>query len=797
MDNSKTSRNDPCPCGSGKKYKQCCMGGDQQQTQARRAEGEELSKAIRAAQAFQQQGRLPEAEALYRQVLARRPDHPDALHFLGVIAYQVGRYDVAVQLIRQSLQGAPSATAYCNLGLAYRGGGQLDEAIACYTKAIALDQKHPQAYQNLGAVQLALGRTGEAVQALRKALAINSKSPDAHLNLARALQAGGDIASALRHADQAASLRGGHAETLQLRGMLLAAAGRTDDAAQAFRSALSINPAMVDALSNLGTVLQAKGQFADAILMFRKALDIAPGIAELHDNLGSALQMAGKIEEAIASHRKAVELKPTLAVAHSNLGNALQSAGQLESAIACFQRAIDLDPRNPEALNNLGNAFLDRGRLPELVDSYSRAVATADGQFHAHSNLLFALSFQGDDQRYLAEARRFGDTASARAREYSSWPVSQFGRARRRPLRVGVVSGDLKLHPVGHFMESWLPFVDRHRLELHAYVSGVRNDVLTERIRPHFAGWKSIVGLSDASAAEVIRADGVDILIDLAGHTGLNRLPVFAWKPAPVQATWLGYWASTGVRQIDYLLADPVCAPPGSESWYTETLLRFPQTRMCFSVPQVAANLPVVPPPMLQQGFVTYGSFQSLYKITDDVLRVWGEILAAVPSARLRIQNRLLRSDTERAGFRERLAAARIDPSRVALLGSVDRDAYLAAHAEIDLILDTFPYTGGTTTCEALWMGVPTLTVPGVGLIGRQGASLLTAAGLGEWVVADIDGYRERAIACAREGEALAALRARMRESVVASPVFDGRAFAVAVADICDTMWNASADRKS
>ena len=322
-----------------------------------------------------------------------------------------------------------------------------------------------------------------------------------------------------------------------------------------------------------------------------------------------------------------------------------------------------------------------------------------------------------------------------------------------------------------------------------AYPTHPLEDDLTARIKPRFSAWKPLVGLNDEAAARMIHDDGIHVLIDLAGHTAHNRLPVFSWKPAPLQITWLGYFASTGVSEIDYLLADPISVPPSHQAHFTEQIWYLPDTRLCFTPPTETERLAIVPPPVLRNGYITLGCFQNLTKLNDNVLAIWARILRGLPNARLRLQSKQLNSEAMRSSTLQRMASVGIPLSRVVLHGQTTREDYLAVHAEIDIILDTFPYPGGTTTCEALWMGVPTLTLAGDTLIERQGACMLTCAGLGNWVAGDMDDYVSLALRHAADVEGLTQLRLGLRQQVLASPLFDAPRFAMHLEEALYDMW--------
>jgi len=341
------------------------------------------------------------------------------------------------------------------------------------------------------------------------------------------------------------------------------------------------------------------------------------------------------------------------------------------------------------------------------------------------------------------------------------------------------VSGDLHSHPVGYFAEGVIAALASsmsERLELIAYPSHFHTDALTERIKACCSGWHSAVGLSDERLAERIRDDGIDILIDLSGHTAHNRLPVFAWKPAPVQATWLGYFATTGVAQIDYFISDAWSLPQTEEIYFTEKVWRLPETRLCFTRPDV--DVLVSPLPALTNGYVTFGCFNNLTKMNDAVVALWARILGTVAGSRLFLKARQLNDASVRRSIVGRFAAQGIDIDQLILEGASPRAQYLSAYGRVDIGLDPFPFTGGTTSAEGLWMGVPVLTLTGERFISRQGGGLLMTSGLPEWIAADTDDYVARAVSHAGDIHRLAVLRNGLRQQVLASPLFDAPRFA-------------------
>jgi len=637
-------------------------------------------------------GRLTEAESLYRQILLADPEHPEALHFSGLLALQSGRSGLGVELIRKALRRRPDyVQAHFHLGKALFEQNKLDEAAAC------------------------------------------------------------------------------------------------------FRQAAIYKPDYAEAHNNLGVALHDLGRLDEAAASYRRALALKPDLVHLHYNLGITLKDLGALDEAAACFRRVLEGKPDYAEAHYNLGVILHEQDNPDEATACYRRALSLQPDLAEAHNNLGVIYREQGRLKEAVACYRRALALKPDYTEAHSNLLMCLNYLPDLSvtEYLDEARRFGRKATEKvSRKFSEWTCA----AEPDRLRIGMVSGDLRNHPVGYFLEKLLAEIDGSHIEIVAYPTTPQDDDLTARIRPRFAAWQPLWGRNDEAAAKLIHDDGVHILLDLAGHTRHNRLPVFAWKPAPIQVAWLGYFASTGLAEMDYLLADPITVPKNHQAHFTEKVWFLPDTRFCFSPPVVRGNFLVAPSPALRDGHITFGCFQDQAKINDEVLSVWGRILRAMPRARLRLQNRQLNSPQVREHLLHRLARNGIAPEQVMLEASVPREDYLAAHAHVDILLDTFPFSGGTTTCEALWMGVPTVTLAGQTMVARQGSSLLTSVGLTDWIAINEEDYVAKALAHASDLEKLAWLRTGLRERILVSPLCDSSRFARNFETALWEMWRDFAD---
>lgn len=565
---------------------------------------------------------------------------------------------------------------------------------------------------------------------------------------------------------QATALLPGDADLASNFGLALTGLGRLDEAAANLRRALALQPGFAVAHLNLGNVLTVQARWDEAAASYRRALQFNPNLLQAHFKLGITLAALGQQEGAAASFRQTLQLKPDHGEAHGGLANALQALGRRDEALAHFQQAVALQPGQALCHSNLAFALKELGRFDEAAASYRRALALEPLNFEARSNLLFMLNYLPAPAGALDEARQFGTLAAQVARPFTRWNCPP---EPGRRLRVGLLSADLRNHPVGYFAQSVLAELGRDA-DLVVYANQAHDDEVSITIRGHCRHWHGVRALSDEALAQLIHADAIDVLIDLAGHTAHNRLPVLAWRPAPVCLSWLGYCASTGLDTLDGFVGDPWITPPGAEAQFVEPVLRLPETFLCFTPP--ALDIAVGPLPVLAQGGITFGCFNKPLKMNDAVVALWARVLQAVPGSRLLVKG------GAQAGLSERFARHGIAPERLLLEGSSPRAEYLAAYNRVDMALDPFPYPGGTTSVEGLWMGVPVLSLRGASALSRQGESLLQNLGLADWVAADEDDYLARAIAHAADLPALAVLRAGLRERLLRSPLCDAPRFA-------------------
>ncbi len=745
-----------------------------------------VEQALQIAFQHHQAGQLAQAEPLYRQILAQQPQNADALHYLGVLASQAGRNDVAVDLIRQALALKPNVPeTHNNLGNVLSAQGHLDDAIASFRQAVFLNPGYAQACNNLGNALQVKGQLEEAAAAFRQAIAVKPDYAEASSNLGTVLADKGQIDQAIIAFRQAIALNPHLPEPHINLGDALRRAGQLEEAIAACRQAIALKPSSSEAHVNLGNALRDSGQLDEAIAAYRQAIVLRPNLPEAHSNLGSALADKGQVEEAIAACRRSIALKPNFPDAHVNLGTCLHAKGQLDEAIASYRQALALQPNHAAAHLNLGSSLQAAGQLDGAIASYRQAIALNPNSPQAQSNLVLTLHYHaGYDARAIAEEHHRWNRQHAEPLRSCIQPHSN-DRTPDRRLRIGYVSPDFRQHPVGRFLLPLLANHDKSRVEIFAYAHVPVPDAMTQRLRSHTDGWRSIVGISDAQAAELIRQDRIDILVDLAGHTAHGRLLLFARKPAPVQATYLGYPDTTGLSTMDYRLTDAYADPPGqTEPYHSERLARLSPCAWCYQ--------PSPCPPVTERrdGPITFGCFNAFAKVTEPMLRLWGRILQAVPESRLLLKTAGLGSQAVRRRVQQILSEAHVGPERLELLGhEPDRDRHLALYGAMDIALDTFPYHGTMTTCEALWMGVPVVTLAGATHVSRVGVSLLSNAGLPELVAQDPDHYVRIASTLAADKVRLAELRLNLRQQMEHSPLMDAPHYAANIEAAYRQIW--------
>jgi predicted O-linked N-acetylglucosamine transferase (SPINDLY family) len=604
------------------------------------------------------------------------------------------------------------------------------------------------------------------------------------LDAAIRAQSEGRLPDAAAAFERVLALSPDHHDALVRYAMLVLAAGRPDVALGAAKRASVAHPRSAVARNVLGVALRRGGRLADAIAALRDAVALDATLVDAQVNLGNALLDAGDPKAALPCYERALALDPASASVHNNLGNLYRELRRPVEALDAYTRALALDPRHARAQANAGNILKDLGDADAAIAAFRRSLALAPDAADVWSNLLFTLNCRDGitPEEVAAEHRAFGAHFARRLQPLA--PV----QAPRRPgrLRVGYVSADFRKHAVATLFEPLLEHHDRAKVEVFCYYNQPRGDEVTARIQARAEHFVPIAGVPDRVLAERIRQDGIDILFDLTGHSADNRLPLFFLRPAPVQVTWLGYLGGTGVPTIDWRLTDPhvdppaAPAPPGVEKPW-----RLPHTMWCYR--PYADAPPIGPLPAAQAGHATFACLNNPGKVSPGALDAWAAILRALPGARLIL---LTPASPERvAALRRRFERAGVAPSRIDCVERAPLAQYLALHARVDIALDPFPYTGGVTTCDAAWMGVPVVTLAGNRPFARSGATILANLNLDELVANDVESYVAAAIGLARDRARLAEIRATLRARMQASKLTDAAAFARDFEEALAAMW--------
>jgi len=596
------------------------------------------------------------------------------------------------------------------------------------------------------------GKPREACEQYRKAVLAAPGYAKAHLNLGIGLEAAGDIDAAIR----------------------------------SYEAALALDPGDPYANYDLGKLLCARGDLERAEPLIRAALDRRPEFPEAQVVLSDLHESRGDLAAALSTLESALKQRPDWAEVLFNYSGVLWKLRRLSEAETALRRAIAIDPGLVPAYGLLGNVLRRQARIPEALEVLGAARKLDPGRLDIESNELFMLTCWDEisTEALFVRHKDFG----ARLERAIARRFEPFGNSRdpERRLRVGYVSGDFNFHPVAFFTIPLFKRHDRSACEIFCYWTGDTVDDFTRQVQTHADVWRDVASMSDAGLAETINRDAIDILVDLSGHSGFFRLAVFAQQPAPVQVTWLGYLCTTGMTRIQYRFCDRHTDPPGmTDRFHTETLVRLPNTQWCYR-PVVSIDCSEAPP-LKRNGFITFGSFSNVLKLSPTSRRLWVEILTRLPDSRIAfagvpqgpIRDGLIR-DFEKAG---------IAAGRIATLPRMGYADYLRSFNDVDVSLDTTPYSGGTTTCDALWMGVPVITVPGTRSISRSTTSILATLGLSDWIATSPEDYVRLAVRCTEDRESIAELRRTLRGRMRASPLVDELQFARDVEDAYRRMW--------
>jgi protein O-GlcNAc transferase len=715
-----------------------------------------IKEAFEIARKHYLDNNLEEAENIYREILSIQPSN-------------VGAYD--------------------EIGNVFQDKGQIEEAIMCYQKAIELDPTFAGSYNNLGNVFNKLGRWDEAIQNYQKAIELNPGFAGFYFNLGQAFEDKGQLDNAVANYEMDLQLNPTHIAAYHNLGTVFQKKGQLDEALLCYQKAVKLNPNFTEAYFKIGVILNHRGQFDEAIPFYQKALLLNPDLAVAYNDLGTIFSNKQQFNTAITFYQKAIELSPDIAGIHNNLGNVFKIIGQIDKAIACYQKSIVIDPEFAMSYDNLGSALKDSGRLNEAEICYRRALEINPYYPNCYSNLIFSMIYNShyEPRTIFSEHLNFAKRYAEPLR--SEIPLHTNERNLSKRLRIGYVSPDFRQHSVAYFIEPVLAYHRKEYCEIFCYADVKVPDIVTRNISEYPDHWKSIVNMSDEKVAELIYSDKIDILIDLAGHTSNNRILLFARKPAPVQVSWIGYPATTGLSTIDYKIVDHYTDPLGiTDMFYTEKLIRMQESFLCYSPYKDspdAGNLPI-----LSTKHITFGSFNNFTKISPEVLSVWKKILHKIPNSRLIIKSKSFSDSRTRHNIMHIFTREGIHEERIELLSwEPFKINHLDKYNHVDIGLDTFPYNGTTTTCEALWMGVPVITLAGKTHASRVGVSLLSNVGLNKLIANTPEEYIDLAVSLASDIDMLQFLRKNLRDMMMRSDLTNAERFTANLENNYRTMW--------
>ena len=780
-----------------------------------------LKQTFEQARQYHVNGSLAQAEYLYRAILDLVPDLPEPLCLLAQIGMQTGHFEEARKLADRAIKARPEAAAgHEVLAAVLRADGRHEEALKAYENAAARAPQRADVRVGQGLALKALERHRDAATAFEQAIAVDAANVMAWVNLGNVQRKNDDWIAAVASFERAIELAPDMHEAHNNLGAALIDLNQDRRATECFERALQVKPDYPEPLFNLGRLALVHDNHARAAEWMQRALDVDAEHADAWVGMGLAVAGLGEMERMLECFRKAMEIRPddpetffslgAVMIDHgnlaggaqlleyglgirpdsvtalSNLGHAQHQLGRAGDAMRTFERVFALAPEHDQGQINYGNLLLSVGRVEEAL-AVHRAVRDRDASgLGGSSNVLLDLCYVCDDQQQLEREHR---SWSARLRDgLPSQLDHKVDRDPQRKLRIGIVSADLRRHSVAYFLEPILRHLDREQFEVHAYSNAWVEDDVTRRLKPLAAGWRRIAGVPDGDSGQMIRDDSIDILIDLAGHTGGTRNFLFARRPAPVQASYLGYPTISGMPTIDFRITDWHVDPHDLTSVDTEKPIRLPNSYFCYNPDPDAP--PVNKPAFERNGYITFGSFNNLAKLSPAAMAVWSRLLEESDDARLLIKCKGLDDKDTQERMRQSLCGNSIDPARLILMpwekGTV---SHLEVYHQVDIGLDSFPYNGATTTCEALWMGVPVVSLEGHTHPGRMGASILRTAGLPELIASGTGDYVARCQSLAEDPQRLSYLREGMRERLRASPLLDGAGFGRDFGAALRAMW--------
>lgn len=736
-----------------------------------------------AVQAYQQQ-RLKTAEHLCQQVLQHQPRHTEALHLLAILCAQSQRLSEAKGYAQKAVK-ADRRCAECHntLGNILQRQGDWEAAKRSYQQAARLSPKLAEAQHNLGAMFRRLGEAALAEACFLKAVKLKPDYGDALQALGVLYEEQGQLDKAIAYYEKLLKMQPSLAAAHHALGLLQRRQNNKEEALACFERAIAVQPDDVESYMQAGELCQLLARKEQAVQFFQAAIKVKPNNVELLFRVSQFCKDHSYWNTAVEFYYQILQLEPSYAKAWLELGEIYFYSGRLAKSQQAFECCLAKLDSNSEpewefqAYNGLASVKNAQGFTEAALADFEKTLALAPNRHGLHANLMLFMHYSAQYRRadFFARSQQFQQHCLAAG----FTPLEHKTHDFHQPLKIAYISEDFRAHSVGYFMENILRLHDHSRFEVFIYMRTFVEDAVSERLKSYVQHWQNCTHMSPVELIQHIQEDEIDLLIDLAGHTGINNNTlVLARKPAPVQMTYLGYPDTTGLDAVDYRIADIYTEPEDAQIYSSETILRMPHSYFCYQPDAEAAELPVGDAPALRNGFITLGSFNNYSKINDFTVALWAAALQAVPTARLFLKAKSFNDPDTRRACLARFVAQGIDAERIEIVAYAESlTAHLQLYQKIDFCLDTHPYHGATTTCEALWMGVSVLSLQGETHAGRIGQSLLTTVGLPEWAVETREEFIAKAQAFAADVAYLQTLRQGMRARLQASPLMQGEAF--------------------
>lgn len=705
-------------------------------------EKDQITTVLNRAKSLHRSGQTDEANRVYIQVLDQHPSNVEAMRLRAVVYMEKGYLPIADEFLQQALLLEPKRPSiYNNLGSLYYSQKKVAKAIQHFEIALSIDPNFSQAANNLGNVWQEIGETEKAIIAFEQALASNPELAAAWNNL----------------------------------GNTLSRCNRSVDAEKLFLKAIELDPNYKDAWNNLGISYATQGLTEHALNAYNKALELVRNDALALNNKGNLLLKANRCQEALNCFEASTNANELLPESWNGFGFAYKQLGKLKQAERSFRKSIGLKHNYPEAWNNLGLTLAEQGKLDAALSAFGTALEMRPSYSECHSNLLLFLNYHPD-----VHTQTLHDAHLNWAAAHQLYPIKVSAddpiKESDNKIRIGFVSADFCRHPIGYFLLPLLKHIDKSKFKITCYSNNQHNDDMTQALREHCHHWVSISDSSNVALVGKILTDKIDILIDLSGHTSGNKLEAFSLRPAPVQISWLGYPCTTALDTMDYVLSDSICLPEYTHWQFTEQVLTMPNSRCCYSPPSYAPEIDALP--ALQNQHITFASFNNPVKLNAPTYRLWSDILKRSSGSKLVLSWKTLSDPSIANDIYQQFADLGIDNSRIILLGEQRQHLQVFRdYQNIDIALDTYPFSGGLTSCEALWMGVPTVTLAGKHPASRQTAGLLTEIGLDRLVNFTMSNYVECVLDLASDLPRLNMLRGNLRKKMLNSTLCNAKRF--------------------